>query len=238
MLNKNWFKHGIAAMVMLVFALLALGSGATTPAVYEFDPSVPLEQQSRLNSPSPCAVTSIDGTSTSWKGPLGNNLGTQGAFNIPAGKHTIVFDYYMNYGDHTVSAYNISRTMNFEPGYEYVLYAYDAHKEVLSEIVKSGPTEWVPLAANESLLSFKRPGIAPTLLRIYIDGNATCDLVAGGATGRVIIPNGKHTLSYTIVSSKTEGEQQGTTEIELTTSSRVAYSIKDKDKTFTKVNTP
>jgi hypothetical protein len=163
---------------------------------------------------------------------------TTEASNIPAGNHTIVFNYYMAYADHTVSVYGLTITMNFEPGYEYDIEALESSGLVKSQIVKSDPTEWVHLAANESLLSIQRQGMAS--LRIYIDGKATLDFdTVGVSTRRVIIPNGKHTLSYATFYGKTAvGEQQGTTEIELTTSSSVVYGIKDGDKTFTKVDTP
>jgi hypothetical protein len=219
-------------MVILVFALLALGSGATTPAVYTLDPSVPLEEQFRLNVPSTCSLVSIDET------PMHGS----GALNIPAGKHTIVFNYYkettQSQKTYTQSANGLTITENFEPGYEYNLLAKISGNSITPDIAKADPAEWVALAANESLLSIERPGMQMVSMRIYIDGKDAF-ILNRGYTRRIIIPNGKHTLSYvTLLSGNTTEEQQGTTEIELTTSSRVVYSVKPGDTTFTKVNTP
>jgi hypothetical protein len=142
MMNKSLFKHGIAAMVILVFALLALGSGASTPAVYNFDPSVAIEEQFRLNVLKDYSLVSID--EKKMKG--------SGSLNIPAGRHTIVFNYFDNkaYEDAyflgstkpVLQAEGLKITYDFEPSYEYNLDGIIGGNKITPRITKVGLAEW------------------------------------------------------------------------------------------------
>jgi hypothetical protein len=200
--GKKMKKNGLFAVgIVLVcgLGLMALIGCASGPRVIAYNNSVPIEEQCQLDVWYCDTIKSFDGMPVIWTNEWSNKL-----YNIPAGKHTFVFDYYWTNTEYTLSAKDMSISYDFLPGRIYELVTNTSDSTAKSFIQLCGYTEWIQPSANETLIVLQRAKeswIYGNPMGITIDDKKN---VAGydfslpsGATVRILLPNGQHKMVVT-----------------------------------------
>jgi WD40 repeat protein len=144
MVKKNWFgfKHGITVLVLLIFALLSLGSGASAPQALVYDKSTPVEQQVKLDVGTTLRGVGFDGKRVSW-----GKFEKLKEISIPAGTHELTMNFRRKTGSSTstnlwsgsrttttyyMTADGLKVTYNFEPGHIYSIDVLEGADGVIS----------------------------------------------------------------------------------------------------------
>jgi hypothetical protein len=130
---------------------MACASGANTYAY--FDKTIPIEEQSLLHPFNESyTIKSFDGMPVSWKG----GYFTENLYYIPAGMHTIVFDYYWEWtnGNTKRTSYinDVVISYNFLPNRIYTLFLGTVNGKDTFYITLSGFTELYVPSEGETML--------------------------------------------------------------------------------------